>query len=125
MLYDSGVNDNQRILIFGLPEIVSEFDASYVNLYDGNFSMAFQAFSKVFVMRLKFIEDHIFKFYAKIRKKFKQQVKFSKIVWREAKCLTKSPTCSGMLTDQPHSRKHCLQNSFFQRVSSTLNDQDR
>ena len=64
MLYDSGVNDNQIILIFGLPDIVREFAASWVHYYDGNFGMPPWAFIHVFVMRLKNLEDYNTRLYA-------------------------------------------------------------
>ena len=64
MLYDSGVNDDQRIIIFGLPDIVREFATSQVHYYFGNFSMAPRAFRQVFVMRFKFMEDHLTGLYA-------------------------------------------------------------
>ena len=64
MLYESGVNDNQRILIFGSPDIMRDFAASQVYYYDGNFGMAPWAFIHVFVMRFKNLEDHNTRLYA-------------------------------------------------------------
>ena len=72
MLYECGVNDNQIIIIFWLPDIVRDFAASQVYYYDRNFGVPPWVFIHVFVMRFKNLEDDNTRLYAFLINKTRQ-----------------------------------------------------